>query len=249
MKTILLNSLIFTLSLMMLTGCKIDGEEEITILKDGSGDIRVHFILPYKAFSKRDAAEVVTLLEEVTSRHPELSLIENSTCPYGKYCQQLKFHIGFESALELEPIILAEKAYFENHSEPTNKADSLEMVSALLGSIDADIHSDGISYSRRINLSPLFKEKVTNGAVLGDAEFRYILNTPIASDTNNAAQQTDITSRLEWTIPLKSYFNKPFTLQAKYAGGIFRSIWATLLILTASLLVGIYYLVKRRRSR
>ena len=126
MKPLLLNLLISTYSLLLLSGCKIDGEEEITILSDGSGDVRVHFILPYKAFSKKEATEVHTLLEEIAARHSGLSLIENDSCPYGNYCQALKLHISFESALDLERIVLSEKVYFENQTGFFNRPSNFQ---------------------------------------------------------------------------------------------------------------------------
>jgi hypothetical protein len=248
MKTFLLHLLILTCSLVLLTGCKIDGEEEITINSDGSGEVRVHFILPYKAFSRKDAVEVNSLLGEIATRHTEISILENNSCAYGNYCQALKLHISFESAFDLERIILSEKAFFEDpaSSSETN-GESLDMICALLGDIDAGINVGGIDYHRELDLSPLFKGKIKNGAILGDAEFRYILNTPTAPDSHNADTMDSSSGRLVWTIPLKKHFNKPFTLTASYAGSTFCFIWAISLLLGIAALAWFYARLKRRR--
>lgn len=222
MKNAFFHLLIVTFCLVFLTGCKIDGEEEVTILDDGSGDIRIHFILPYKAFSKTDATEVHSLLEQISARHTGLSLIENESCPYGNYCQALKLHISFVSVLDLERIVLSEKDYFENKGTTSNADEgSLALVRALLGNIDASIQPWGIDYHRQLDLSPLFEGKINNGAALGDAEFRYILNTPMNPDSHNADTLDESSGKLVWKIPLKKYFNKPFILQANYKRGGF----------------------------
>jgi hypothetical protein len=249
MKAFLLNLLILTCSLVLLTGCKIDGEEEITILSDGSGDIRVHFILPYKAFSKKEATEVHSLLEQIAARHPGVAILENDSCPYGNYCQALKLHISFESALDLERIVLSEKAFFENQASPSESNEgSLDMLCALLGDIDAGINLGGIDYHRELDLSPLFKGKIKDGAILGDAEFRYILNTPMAPDSHNADTIDSSSGRLVWTIPLKHYFDKPFTLAASYAGSTFYFIWGIGILLVIAVLGWLYFRFKRRRK-
>ncbi len=248
MKSILFHFLVLSYSLLLLTGCKIDGEEEITIQSDGSGDIRVHFILPYKAFSKKEATEVHSLLEEISARHAGLSILENDSCPYGKYCQALKLHISFESALDLERIVLSEQAYFENQADPsTTDEGSLDMVCALLGSIDAGIHPWGIDYHRELDLSPLFKGKIKNGAILGDAEFRYILNTPMTADSHNASTLDASPNKLVWKIPLKKYFDKPFILNAIYAREEARLRWAIVLAIVVALLFWVYMRLRRRR--
>ena len=125
---------------------------------------------------------------------------------------------------------------------------TLEMMSSLLGCIDAGIGADGINYSRELDLSPLFKGKISNGAVLGDAEFRYILNTPIAADSHNGSAQESSPRRLMWSIPLKTYFNQPFTVQAHYAGGAFRAFWTIITIIGVTLGITIYYRFKRRQK-
>lgn len=249
MKSILLHFLTFTYSLLLLTACKIDGEEEITILSDGSGDVRVHFILPYQAFSKKDASEVHSLLEEITTRHSELSLLENDSCPYGNYCQALKLHLRFDSALDLERIILSEEAYFKNQPSPSaSNEQSLDLVSALLGSIDAGIQPWGVDYHRRLDLSPLFKGKIKNGSILGDAEFRYILNSPMVPDSHNAETLDESSGKLVWKVPLKTYFDKPFTLRAYYARDEFRLFWALSLLLGVTLFIWLYKRTRLRRK-
>ncbi len=249
MKTLLLNLLISTYSLLLLTGCKIDGEEEITILSDGSGDIRVHFILPYKAFSKKEATEVHTLLEEIAARHSGLSLIENDSCPYGNYCQALKLHISFESVLDLERIVLSEKVYFENQTgSSATDEQSLDMVCALLGNIDAGIKPWGIDYHRQLDLSPLFKGKIKNGAILGDAEFRYILNTPMTPDSNNASTLNESSGKLVWNIPLKKHFDKPFIIQANYGRNEALVLWSVILLVGITLLIWLYKRLRCRRK-
>ncbi|PQJ29883.1 hypothetical protein [Rubritalea profundi] len=247
MKTFLLHFLILIFSLVLLTGCKIDGEEEITINSDGSGDIRVHFILPYKAFSRKDAVEVNSLLGEIAARHRGISIIENNSCAHGNYCQALKLHIRFDSAFDLERIVLSEQAYFDDQDDSSEaNEESLEMICALLGNIDAGINVGGIDYHRELDLSPLFKGKIKNGAILGDAEFRYILNTPMAPDSHNADTFDSSSSSLVWTIPLKTYFNNPFTLQASYAGSEFCFIWAISLLLGIAVLAWFYVRFRRR---
>ena len=250
MKTILLHLLILGCSLVLLTGCKIDGEEEITLYRDGSGDIRVHYIFPYKAFSEKEATEVHYLLAEISARHPEISIIENSSCPYGNYCQEIKLHLRFESAFDLERVVLSERDYFEKQDgglSDTNN-ESLEMISALLGNFDTGINAGGIDYHRKLDLSPLFKGKIKNGAILGDGEFRYILNTPTSPDSHNANTLDASTGRLVWTIPLKTYYNKPFTLQASYAATEFRIFWGICLLLAITLIAWFYFKFRRRRK-
>lgn len=249
MKAFLLNLLILSCSLVLLTGCKIDGEEEITLLSDGSGDIRVHFILPYKAFSKKEATEVHSLLEQIAARHAGLAILENDSCPYGNYCQALKLHISFESALDLERIVLSEKAFFEDRESPSETNEkSLDMLCALLGDIDTGINVGGIDYHRELDLSPLFKGKIKDGAILGGAEFRYILNTPMAPDSHNADTIDSSSGRIVWTIPLKKHFNQPFTLTASYARSTFYFIWAISLLLGIAVLAWFYARLKRRRK-
>ena len=247
MKAILLNFLIISCSLLLLTACKIDGEEEITLRSDGSGDIRVHFILPYKAFSKFAATQVHVLLDEISARHDGISILENKSCPHGDYCQTLKLHISFESTQELGRIILAEKSYFEKNTEPSpTDQQSLDLISALIGKIDGGIHPWGIDYQREIDLSPLFMGKINNGALLGDAEFRYILNTPLSPDTHNASMLDGPSASLVWKVPLKTYFDKPFVLQASYARSVSQTLWLCLLVLVSAI---VFWLFKRLRSR
>ncbi len=247
MKTILLNLLIISCSLLLLNACKIDGEEEITLRSDGSGDIRVHFILPYKAFSKEEATQVHHLLEEISTRHDGISILENTSCPYGDYCQALKLHINFESALDLERIILSEKSYFEKNTElSATDEKSLDLISALLGTIDEGIQPWGIDYQRELDLSPLFKGQINNGAILGDAEFRYILNTPLSPDSHNAGMLDASSGKLVWKVPLKTYFNKPFVLQASYARSASQILWFSALVIASTL---VFWLYKRLRSR
>ncbi|MEO1856849.1 MAG: hypothetical protein ABGY95_05725 [Rubritalea sp.] len=247
MKTILLHFLIYPLSLALLTGCKIDGEEEITLMSDGSGDMRVHLILPYKAFSKQEANEVHTFLNEIVARHPELSLLENESCPYGSYCQAVKLHIGFDSVLDLERIALSEKAYFE--SQPDTEAtdgEALDMLCAILGDTEAGIHPWGIDYHRTLDLSPLFNGRIKNGAILGDAEFRYILNTPLIPDSHNASSLDPSSGKLVWNIPLKKHFDQPFIIQANYARNEAKILWLFVVFVSFTVLFLLYKKLNRR---
>ncbi|MFD2157548.1 hypothetical protein ACFSW8_01405 [Rubritalea tangerina] len=244
-----LHSLLSIICLCALTACKIDGEEEITIRDDGSAQVRVHYILPYKAFSKNDAQQVHSLLTEIANRHPELSLTENTSLPHGKYCQELKLNIAFSSVLEIERIILEEHAHFQSlASQSGDENKSITMVEALLGNIEAGVHADAIRYDRTVNLSPLFKGKITNGKVLGNAEFRYILTTPLAADSHNASAVTNQGKTLTWRIPLREYYNKPFQLKTQHARHLFTLLW-TLLTGFCLALIGLTFWWRRRRIR
>lgn len=238
--------LITLLSLFCLTSCKIDGEEEITLKEDGSGSLRICYTLPYRAFSAKDSEELLADCIKLCDQHPTLKWQHGNHKPVGYGFQKIEFCIDFQSIDAFTDAVNAETSDPATPTDSSPSSSSPSIVKTMLGNIHFHPDWQGLNFKRDIDLSPLFKGKVNDPRVLGNAEFRYILHLPHNAGNNNATEVSQDGKSLVWKIPLQKHIDTAFTIQFGVRIGWMPWCWVGGALLCLLLLWFIWRFVFRR---
>jgi len=244
---------------LLLTSC-IDGKEEITIHKDGSGSVKINYTIPKQALAEKDANTLQEFLLEIQKRNPSVQLktFEIKTRPralFGPTMQTLNIQLDFDSTYKLSEIYEAELARLQSQdssTKPDPKLTSLVAKSkAILGTIDIQLNGLTLDFNRTIDLEPLFEGRLKNGNIFGNSKFHYIINLPIPAGENNATTTTNEGKTLQWTIGLKESFGKPIRMKSKIPAPIWFKITIILVPLTiiTIIILSIRAITRKRRKK
>jgi len=236
---ILLSILIF-LGTIVLSSCRIEGDEEITLNSDGSGTIRAYYRLPEKAFSREQSQIVCSSLAALCERTEGLHAIEHKHIDaggelFGPKFQQLRLQLAFDSKETLESIEL---------SAAPEDQQTLEMIKTIIGHIQLSIQGLTVHINRSVDLTPLLQQ--ISPALLGDSYFNYSIHFPTTASTSNAHWASHDGKSLHWKFLLREYYDKPMTLQAAAPIPLPKWIWWLTLIPCLFLCLFVYRFLKQR---
>lgn len=194
---------------LVLTGCKIDGEEEITIHDDGSAHLKMRYEVPGVFLSAQAADQLIATFDNELGHKDHLNLITNRV-DYQK--GQRIIHLEFEVDAEADLDGLLEVDDGGDDGGGEKKSDQL--LEAIVGDLDAKIEGLSVGITRKVNLQPLLDEYMgkKSATMLGDFEFRYILHLPKSAEQNNAHQVMDGGKTLKWTYLLREMKKKPILM-------------------------------------
>lgn len=244
MKHFLYLTLLSIFSLFGLSSCKIDGEEEITLRKDGSGEMRVVYIFPNKVFSKKDAQSIDESVKAICERHDTLHVLECYSEPHGSLCRQINLKLGFDSAIRLREVVSMEKKKLDGGDSGQKKPKIVRYLKALIGRMDINLAATGLDYQRQMNLAPLFQGTPVNADLLKNCEFRYTLNLPFAAGENNADQVLNEGKTLMWHLPLDKHIEDAFQMKAEMTVRPLLYLWGSL----AGIVILVILLIWVRKS-
>lgn len=246
-KSILLH-VILLISLLSISGCRIDGEESLELNSDGSATISLNYAFPNKAFSKKECEAIILFLQEVAERHEEVTVIQGDVLPSGFSARRLIIELEIDSVTELESIFKEEIK--GSKFDPDSGNTIAEKLYAIIGKISADFKGTSIQYRREINLNSLLKSQVRDPNVLGEFEFRYSLTVPDAPSSHNATSTSNNGRTLTWVLPLKEHYDKPFIMEATIPAMAFLPWWVwAIAVAIALLILGTLFFVLRKVFR
>ncbi len=193
---------------LLLSGCRIEGDEEITLHADGSGIIRAYYRLPEKAFSREQSQSVCDGLRELCERTEGLEALEYSHEDaggdlLGPKFQRLQLQMAFDSKETIESVELS--------SEPGDE-ETLETIQTLIGNVDLSVRGLTARLDREVNLAPLLKD--LSPALLGDSFFQYTIHFPKAVRESNAHEVSHTGETLHWKFLLRDYTEEAMQMQA-----------------------------------
>ena len=196
---------------LLLSSCRIEGDEEITLHADGSGTIRAYYRLPEKAFSREQSQIVCDGLRELCERTEGLEALEYSHEDaggdlIGPKFQRLQLKMAFDSKRAIESIELA-----GDSGEPSEE-ETIDTIQTLIGEVDLSIRGLTASLDRRVDLAPLLKD--ISPTLLGDSFFQYTIHFPKAVTESNAHEVTNAGVSLHWKFLLRDYTEEAIQLQA-----------------------------------
>ena len=199
---------------LLLSSCKIDGEEQIEIHADGALTMRVNYQFPELGFSLADGKDLVSYIQGLEERHEIISIQELSCERAGNATVRFIAEIHISDALKLREIMPQELELLEK--EELLDPRFLAKLKAQFGSISIEVEGLNIKFNRKIEFEGLIREEMPhlNPDLLGDYQFRYSITSPSASTKNNAATISNNGKTLTWVMPLKQYLDKPFIMQA-----------------------------------
>lgn len=197
----------------LLSSC-IDGQEELTILDDGSGTMQISYNIPLRALSASETKQLEDFIKEVDQRHASITLTHFSTQPSGFGMQRLEASLEFTSIQEVAKIY-EDEICGPNAPQPEPQMKGLiEKACALVGKFRTTFTGLSVSVDREVDLQPLFEAKITNPKALGESEFRYIMHLPHAVGETNATSVSEDRKTLQWTVKLRDHFDKPIIMHS-----------------------------------
>ena len=237
---------LFAMLMLLLSSCKIDGEEEITIHEDGSSRVAMRYELPGVFLSQETADELVAALDKSLGHHEHINLLTNRVdLVAGQRIIHLVMNVDSEADLSG-----LRKSLKSGHPESgEGKSKSNKLLNSIVGNVEARTTGLSVELSRQVNLQPLLDEYVgkKSSSLLGDFEFRYILHLPRAAEQNNAHKVTDGGKTLKWTYLLREMKNKPITMNVTAPIPIPWWVYALVTVAGCAVLALIYWLVKKLR--
>jgi hypothetical protein len=200
---------------LLLSSCKIDGEEQIEIHADGAVTMHVNYQFPELGFSLADGNDLVSYLQGFEERHEIISIQELSCERAGNATVRFIAEIHISDPIKLREIMPLELELIEK--EELLNPSLLAKLKALFGSSIIEVEGVKIKFHRKIEFEGLIKAEMPhlNPDLLGDFHFRYSITSPSASSKNNASTISNDGKTLTWVMPLKQYLNEPFIMQAK----------------------------------
>lgn len=236
---------------LLLSSCKIDGEEQIEIHADGAVTMRVNYQFPELGFSLADGKDLVSYLQGLEERHEIISIQELSCERAGNATVRFVAEIHINDAIKLREIMPRELELLEK--EELLDPRFLAKLKALFGSISIEVEGLNIKFNRKIELEGLIREEMPhlNPDLLGDYQFRYSITSPSASAKNNATTISNNGKTLTWVMPLKQYLDKPFIMQANVPIPIPWWVWLLvgLVVLLVLVISWKIFAFMRRKSR
>lgn len=229
------------LGTVLLGGC-LDGQEEMFIGKDGTARVRAVYRVPAAIFSAGDAEQLRKTIAEEIGDHEHLELITN-TAGEENGERVITLEIKTDDVMALENAL-------PRHApgEKISRADRIWHT--LVGKVSVGMEGLSVSMSRDVNLGPVLEKHLgKNGAALmGDAEFRYVIHLPEAAQTSNAHEIVNDGRTLRWTYRLRECGSKPIEL--RFVAPVPVPWWAYALIALLFVVIawGVRAVVVRLRS-
>lgn len=220
---------------LFISGCKMDGDEEIEIHADGALTIRVNYQMPIRGLSLMDGRALLTYFQGLADRHESISVNELSCELAGNATVRLIAEIHTTDAMQLREIMAGESEMLE--SGELLDLTILAKVKAIIGDISIGVEGLSIKFRRSVQIGDLLKNELPsfNPDLLGDYQFRYSLTSPRAAKSHNATSTSNNGKTLIWVMPLKQSFEEPFTMQATLPIPI--PWWVWLLVALAVLVI------------
>lgn len=244
-----LKHLLLTLasSLCLLLCSCLDGQEEITVLEDGSGSAQISYNIPTRALSEDDASSLETYLNKIADKHDSLKLTHFSKAASGFGMQRIEARLEFTSIKEVAEIYEKEICGPEAPKLKPEMQALLDKACALMGKFEVSVRGLDIDIKREVNLKPLFEGKIKNPEILGESEFRYILHLPEAVSDSNATLISEDKKTLQWSIKLRNHVDQPIIMQSS----IPLPWWvpASLIAVLCLILIGFIWLFKRIKRK
>lgn len=243
--------LILLCLIVVISGCKIDGEEGIEIHADGAMTMRVNYQIPERGMSLEEGRALVDYLHDLCDRHESISAHELSFERAGSATVRLILEIHFTDAMQLRTIMAGEVERLEKE-EPLD-AELLVKLQAIIGDVTIGVEGLNIEFSRTIQLHDLLKSQLPNfnPDLLGKYQFRYSLTSPKPATTHNATTTSNNGKTLTWVMPLKQHFDHPFIMRATLPIPVPTWVWwAVCLALLVMLLIlwKLFSYVRRKLS-
>jgi hypothetical protein len=199
---------------LIISGCKIDGEEEIEIHADGALTMRLNYQFPQLGLSLIEGKALVAYLQGLDDRHESISMNVLSCERASNATVRIIAEIHSKDAMQLGEIMAAESAMLEG--DELLELSLLAKLKAIIGEISIGVEELNIKFSRTIKLDDLLKSELPNinRDLLGNYQFRYSLTSPRPARNHNATTTSNNGKTLTWVMPLKQYVNEPFIMQA-----------------------------------
>ncbi|SHK26872.1 hypothetical protein SAMN02745181_3534 [Rubritalea squalenifaciens DSM 18772] len=234
-------------TLCCLSSSCLDGQEEITVLEDGSGSAQISYNIPTRALNEDDATSLEVYLNKIADKHDSLKLTHFSKSASGFGMQRIEARLEFTSIIEVAEIYENELCGPEAPKLNPEMQALLDKACALMGKFEVSVRGLDIDIKREVNLKPLFEGKIKNPEILGESEFRYILHLPKAVSDSNATLISEDKKSLQWSIKLKNYVNQPIIMQSS----IPLPWWipASLVAILFIILLGFIWLIRRIRQK
>lgn len=199
------------LPLFLATSC-IEGEEEIWINLNGSGELAARYQFPARALSQiGDPDDLVRALTLIAEKEEGIE-ISHCSCVTKKgksflNPDQATFRIEgeFDNVLELFEIAARNKELFvrETGADP-------EKVASVIGAVDFRFEGLRPTFDREIRLQEVIPPSLAG--VLGSSSFKYIIHLPAEVRDSNAHEVSEDGKTVSWTFLLKDHFTEPMAM-------------------------------------
>jgi hypothetical protein len=245
---------------LSISGCKVDGEEEMEIHADGTLTMRVNYQFPELGLSLADGNTVLVYIRGMATRHESISTGELSCERAGNASVRLIAEIHSSDAVRLGEIMEGEFELLEElisqggqGSEEFIDAPLLEKIKTCIGEILIRVAGLKIEYKRTIDLGDSLRRQMPflNKDMLGKYQFRYSITTPSPATKHNATLTSNHGKTLTWIMPLKAKLDEPFIMQASLPIPIPWWVWllACLAILVILLILWKIFSFLRRKIK
>lgn len=236
-------------ALLALSGCKIDGEEELEIYSDGALSMRLNYQIPELGLSLVDGQKLVSFINDFSDRHESISITELSCERAGNSTVRIIAEIHSSDALKLKQIANDELQLISTTG--TEDAELLRQFQSLIGIISLQLKGKEILFQRTITLDGLLdSDQLTlNPKLLGNYQFRYSLTSPSPATSHNATITSNNGKTLTWVMPLRDYASIPFVMDATIPIPLPWWVWAIVLLVGVFVLWLIWRIIKALKKR
>ncbi|MDA7507282.1 hypothetical protein OAL53_02770 [Akkermansiaceae bacterium] len=206
----LISNLFLLFPIVVLTSC-VEGDEEVWINDDASGNIVATYRLPTIALRQiGDPDEFIKALKLIDEKEV---MIEITDLSFELKSGRAIFHLEakFEDARELLSITERNKPVFSKQTKTDQK-----YLDSILG--DINFRFDGITpaFDRLVIPSKIFPSMVKKRPkMLGSAAFRYCIHMPRKIKRTNAHIISDDRKTVTWIFKLKNHFEEPISMNLK----------------------------------
>lgn len=199
--------LLLALPALIFTSC-VEGEEEIWIKLDGSGNLVVHYEIPSVALTQLgDPADFERALKLIDEGEDGIQITDLTFTKKGSR-GTLHLEATFKNALELLSITNRNKDLFIKVTgcDP-------EKIDGIAGSINFELKGLTPTFERIVSPSEIFPPIVSKRPkMLGSSTFKYIIHLPAEVIETNAHKVTDDRKTVSWTFRLSEHFETPMEM-------------------------------------